>query len=112
MKKSKDVEAWLIEMNNLLWLHDYSENMKARIAMFSLKGKSKIWWENVKNVRGIQEEDLTWSEFKRLFRKKCLYKKYYGDREKEFYELNMGSTTNEGYTSRFLELLGYVAYLK
>ena len=30
----------------------------------------------------------------------------------EFYELKMGSMTNEEYTTKFLELLRYVPYLK
>ncbi len=40
----------------------------------------------------------------------CL--RYYDDKAKEFYELQMGSMTNEEYTSRFLELLRYVPYLR
>jgi len=60
-------------MNKLLRLHDYLENMKARIATLSLKGKANIWWEYVNNDRGIHEEELTWSEFERLFR--CIYQR-------------------------------------
>lgn len=37
---------------------------------------------------------------------------YYKSKEKESYEVKMGSMTNEEYTSRFLELLRYVPYLK
>ena len=88
------------------------KNMKAIIATFSLKGKADIWWEDVNNVRGIYEEELTWSEFKRLLRKKCLSKRYYDDRAKEVYELKMGSMTDEECTSIFLEFLRYVPYLK
>lgn len=47
-------------MNKFFQLHDYSENMKARIINFSLKGKEDNWWEYVNNVRGIQEQQLTW----------------------------------------------------
>ena len=64
----------MIEMNKFFRLHDYSKNMKAKIATFSLKGKTNIWWEDVKNVRDNQEEQLTWSEFEKLFRKKYLSK--------------------------------------
>ena len=76
--------------------------MKFKIATFSLKGKTNIWWEYIKNVRGIQEEKLTWNEFERLFRKKYLSERYYDDRAKEFYELKMGSMTNEEYIVYFL----------
>eukprot|EP00253_Pinus_taeda_P022770 PITA_22770 len=72
MNKSQDVEAWLLGMRKFIRFHDYSENMKARIALFSLRGKAA----------------------------------------KEFYELRIGSTTDEEYTSRFLELLRYVPYLR
>jgi len=63
MKKLQDAEAWLLGMRKFFRLHDYSENMEARVATFSLKGKLNIWWEYVKNVRCIHEEDLTWSYF-------------------------------------------------
>ena len=86
--------------------------MKAKIAPFSLKGKENIWWEDVKNVKGIHEEDLTWHAFERLFKKKYLSKRYYDDRAKGFYEWWMSSTTNNEYTSRFLELLRYVPYIR
>ena len=59
MKKSQDVEAWLLGMKKFFILHEYSENMKARIITFNLKGKVDIWWEDVKNTKGIHEDDLT-----------------------------------------------------
>jgi len=46
--------------------------MKARISKFSLRRREDIWWEDMKNIRDISEEDFTWSEFKRLFRRKYL----------------------------------------
>jgi len=59
MDKSQDVEAWFLGMNKLFILQNYSENMKVKIATFSLKGKSYIWWEDVNNLRDIYKE-LTW----------------------------------------------------
>ena len=82
MKKSLDSEAWLLGMNNFFTLHDYSVNMKARIATFSLRVKAYIWWEDINNVKYIYEEELTWSEFERLFRKRYLSEIYCDDREK------------------------------
>ena len=40
--------------------HDYSENLKALIAIFNLNGKVSIWWEGLRNVKGIHEKDLSW----------------------------------------------------
>lgn len=69
-------------MNNFFRLDDYSENMKTRIDTVSLKGKEDIWWEYVKNVRGIHEEDLTCTVFERNFKKNYPSDKYYDDKEK------------------------------
>ena len=111
MKKPWDVEAWFLGSRKFFKLHDYSENMKARVVTFSLKGKAHIWWEDVKNVRCINEEYFSWSEFEKLFKKKYFSERYFDDKPKEFYELKMGSMTGDKYTSRFLELQRYVPYL-
>ena len=58
IKRSQDALALLFSMKKLFRLHDYVENMKDRVATFSLKGKEDIWWEDVKNFRGIREEEL------------------------------------------------------
>ena len=59
-------------MNKFCKTYDYSQNMKAIIATFNLKGKANISWEYLKNVRDIYDEELTCSEFERLLRKKYL----------------------------------------
>ena len=56
MKETQDAKAWFLGMNNFFGLHDYFENMKAKITTFSIKGKTYILWEDVKNVRGIHNE--------------------------------------------------------
>ena len=42
LKKPEDVEVWLLGMKKLFEFHEYIENMKARIAIFILRGKSNI----------------------------------------------------------------------
>lgn len=66
----------------------------------------------MKCVKGIRVEELSWHDFKRLFRNKYLPKIYYEGKFKEFYELKIGSMTDEEYMTKFLELLRYVPYLK
>lgn len=68
----EDAEAWILGMNKFFELHEYANNMKALIAIFSLKGKEDIWWEDVKWVRDIRTDNLSRWEFKRIFRKKYL----------------------------------------
>lgn len=38
VKKSKEAEAWILGMKKFFELHEYTDNMKAKIAIFSLKG--------------------------------------------------------------------------
>lgn len=102
MKKSEYAEAWLLGMKKFFKLHDYLENMKAKIANSSLKGKSYICWEYVKHVRGSREEKLTWDEFERILRKKYSSERYYDGKDKELYDLTMGSMTDEEYTTKFV----------
>jgi len=79
MKKPQDVEAWLLGMRKFSTLHDYSENI---VPTLNIKGKAEIWWEYVKNVRCIHEEDFTWSQFHHLFKKKYMSERYFDDKEK------------------------------
>jgi hypothetical protein len=85
--------------------------LKARVATFNLNGTVSIWWEDLKNVKGIHKEDLSWERFEKYFRKKYLSKKYFDEKTKEFYELKLGKLTIEEYV-RFLELLRYIPYIK
>lgn len=65
VKKLEDAKAWVLGMKKFFRLHDYSKNMKAKIVIFSLKGKLDILWEDVKRVRVIRVEELSWNEFER-----------------------------------------------
>jgi len=102
VKKPQDAEAWILGMNKFFELHKYTDNMKARVAIFNWKGKSEIWSEYVKHVRDIRTDELSWHEFKRLFRKKYLSERYYDSKAKEFYEIKMGSMTYEEYMIKFM----------
>jgi hypothetical protein len=86
--------------------------LKALVATFNLNRKSSIWWEDIKNVKGVHEEDLSWKQFEKYFWKKYLSEKYFDEKAKEFYELKLGQITIEEYVNKFLNLLRYVPYIK
>jgi hypothetical protein len=112
IKKGEESEAWLLGLKKYFRVHDFSENLKARVATFNLKGKASLWWEDLKNVKGVREEDLSWKQFEKYFWKKYLSEKYFNEKTKEFYELKLGQLTIEEYVNRFLNLLRYVPYIK
>ena len=78
----------MIGLNKYFKVHDYSKNLKARITIFNLNGNASIWWEDLKNVKGIHEEDLSWKKFEKHFKKKYLSENYFDGKTKEFYELS------------------------
>jgi hypothetical protein len=82
------------------------------VATFNLKEKASIWWEDLKNIKRVREEDLFWKQFEKYFWKKYLSERYFDEKAKEFYELKLGQLNIEEYVNKFLDLLRYVPYIK
>jgi hypothetical protein len=51
--------------------------MKVRMAIYNLKGKSSIWWQDLKLAKGLKEKQLEWSDFKKYFKKQYLSESHY-----------------------------------
>jgi hypothetical protein len=111
-KKDEDVETWLLGMRKHFQLHNYSSYVEGRIAIYQLKGKASMWWDQIVQIQHIIEKSVTWREFKKYFENKYLTKRYYDTKMKEFFELKLGSMTIDEYERRFLELLKYVSFIK
>ena len=69
-------EAWLINMNKYFQVYEYNRNLKARLAIYKLREKATLWWEEVKNVRSIDEQDITWEFFSSTL-KENTWQKYF-----------------------------------
>jgi hypothetical protein len=112
IKKGEEAKAWLLGLKKYFRVHDYSKNLEARITIFNLNGKASIWWEDIRNVKGVHDKDLSWKHFEKYFRKQYLSEKYMDGKTKEFYELRLGQLTIDEFVNKFLELLRYVPYIK
>jgi hypothetical protein len=88
INKGEKAEAWLLGLKKLFRVHDFSKNMKARVVTFKLNGKASVWWEDLKNVKGVREEDLSWEWFEKYFWKKYLLEKYFDEKTKKFMNSN------------------------
>jgi hypothetical protein len=77
-----------------------------------LKGKAYIWWEYLRNIKGIREKGFSYNKFEKYFKKKYLSERYYDEKMKEFYELKLGQLIVDEYINNFLELMKYVPYIK
>ena len=46
-------------MGKYFHIYEYTDNLKARLAVYQLRGKATLWWEEIKTVRKIDEEQVT-----------------------------------------------------
>jgi hypothetical protein len=61
------VEAWLENMEMCFALHDYTSNMKARMAIFKLKGSALLWWKTLLPQLNMVVKDVSWELFEERF---------------------------------------------
>eukprot|EP00253_Pinus_taeda_P016051 PITA_16051 len=99
-------------MNKYFQLYEYDHNLKARLAIFQLQGKSTLWWEEVKIVRGVREQTITWERFQRYFKERYLTEHFYDEKAREFHDLRLGHQTMDEFITRFTSLLRYVPYIR
>jgi hypothetical protein len=71
-----------------------------------------MWWDQIVQVKNIDEKRITWRKFKKYFQKKYLSKNYYDKKMTEFIELKIRSMTMDEYERIFLALLRYVDFIK
>jgi hypothetical protein len=74
--KGEEVEAWLLGLKKYFQVHNYSKNTKVRIDIFILNGGVSIWWEDLKELKGLKEIKLIWKYFDKYFKKACMLEKY------------------------------------
>eukprot|EP00253_Pinus_taeda_P006325 PITA_06325 len=111
-EQEEAAEAWLINMNKYFHLYEYDHNLKARLAIFQLQGKATLWWEEVKIVKGVTEQTITWDNFQKYFKERYLTERFYDEKAREFHDLRLGQQTMDEFITRFTSLLRYVPYIR
>eukprot|EP00253_Pinus_taeda_P036316 PITA_36316 len=111
-EQEEAAEAWLINMNKYFQLYEYDHNLKARLAIFQLQGKATLWWEEVKIVKGVTEQTITWENFQSYFKERYLTERFYDEKAREFHDLRLGQQTMDEFITRFTSLLRYVPYIR
>eukprot|EP00253_Pinus_taeda_P011891 PITA_11891 len=111
-EQEEAAEAWIINMNKYFQLYEYDNNLKARLAIFQLQGKATLWWEEVKIVKGVTEQNITWDNFQRFFKERYLTERFYDEKAREFHDLRLGQQTMDEFITRFTSLLRYVPYIR
>jgi hypothetical protein len=92
-------------------LHNYSSNLEAKIATYHLHKKDAMWWDQLKQFEHINENRITWKQFKKYFQKEYLSENFYDKKMQDFFEISMESMTMEEYENNLLGLLKYVGFI-
>eukprot|EP00253_Pinus_taeda_P025982 PITA_25982 len=111
-EQEEAAEAWLINMKKYFQLYEYDHDLKARLAIFQLQGKATLWWEEVKIVKGVTEQTITWDNFQRYFKERYLTERFYDEKAREFHDLGLGQQTMDEFITHFNSLLHYVPYIR
>jgi len=53
----------MIDMGKYFHIDKYTDKVKEQLAVYQLRGKATLWWEEIKTMRKIDEQQLTWQEF-------------------------------------------------
>jgi hypothetical protein len=77
-------EAWLENMAMCFALHDYTSNMKVRMAVFQLKGSALLWWKTLLPQLNMAVEDVSWELFEERFRERYLSDEFIEHQLNEF----------------------------
>ena len=70
IEKGEEVESWLYGMKNYFQIYNYSEELKAKMAIYNLTGKAYLWCKDINKFKGIKEKYVTWKTFKKHFKRK------------------------------------------
>jgi hypothetical protein len=102
------VDAWIraIEAKFFVFTLHCSEECKSSFAALWLRGAVLIWWENFKTMIPAGHQ-ITWDEFKRVFKEHHIPKGLMDRKMKEFLALKQGSDTVYEYAKKFNALCQY-----
>jgi len=53
-KIGEEVEGWMLDIKKHFHIYNYYSNMKVRMAIYDLKGKASIWWQDLKLAKGLK----------------------------------------------------------
>jgi hypothetical protein len=70
--KNEFLETWLLGMRKYFQLHDHCAQAEGRISIYQLKEKTSMWLYKFMQVQYIDENKVTWRDFKRHFQKDIL----------------------------------------
>ena len=56
-EKWEEAESWLSRMKKYFQIYNYSNQLKAMMAIYNLMGKADIWWRDLKKSKRYKGEN-------------------------------------------------------
>ena len=54
IEKGEEVKSQLLGMKKYFTIHNYFDELKAKMAIYNMTGKMDIWWQDIKKVKGMK----------------------------------------------------------
>ena len=51
MNAGEKAKEWILGMRKYFRVHNYSSDMKSRLAIYNLNGKAARWWRDLKHTK-------------------------------------------------------------
>lgn len=101
-KGRSDPEAymeWELKIEHFFSCNEYSEEQKVRLAAAEFSDYALIWWNKLQRERIRDEEPMvdTWTEMKRIMRKRYIPSSFHRDSKLKLQKLSQGSKGVEEY---------------
>ncbi|GAU49756.1 hypothetical protein TSUD_407990 [Trifolium subterraneum] len=100
---------WIQRMSGILYSMGCTELEKVTFATRFLRAAACNWWEGVRAYMTASQMEMTWANFRRLFIDHYIPESYRMSMERELIELKQGGKSVAEYTTKFNELVRYVA---
>ena len=55
-------------MKKYFQIYIYSNELKEKMEIYKLNGKTDIWWKDIKKVKNIKEHYVTWKNIKKYYK--------------------------------------------
>ncbi|XP_071676726.1 uncharacterized protein [Lolium perenne] len=102
-----DADDWVRDVNRMLNTAGVAPEDKVRFATHLLKGGSAAWWENFLEMRPANAPDVTWEEFREVFRSHHIPEGLMDRMKEKFLSLVQGNKDVMTYSIEFSKLARY-----
>jgi len=96
-----EADAWLRECEKIFRVIECTKAQKLTFATFLLVIEAEYWWMGMQQQMQTQEEEVSWTNFRRRFLEKYFPDSAKHEREAEFLTLQQGSLSVQAYVERF-----------